>query len=77
MGAQKLAGQVPNRPVCQLASSPRFENLQHDLELATVQDESLLQKDLLQQEPCVCQANEPPLTPVPCNLGILGVGFLP
>ncbi|KAM7331534.1 hypothetical protein ACRRTK_008242 [Alexandromys fortis] len=46
------------------------EEKQHDL--ATVQDESLLQKDLLQQEPCVFQANEPPLTPVPCNLGILG-----
>ncbi|KAK7796129.1 hypothetical protein U0070_020281, partial [Myodes glareolus] len=32
-------------------SQMRFENLQHDLELATVQDESSLQTDLLQQEP--------------------------
>ncbi|KAK7797620.1 hypothetical protein U0070_020061 [Myodes glareolus] len=32
-----------------LSHSDRFENLQHDLELATVQDESLLQTDLLKQ----------------------------
>ncbi|XP_076400867.1 disks large homolog 5-like isoform X1 [Peromyscus maniculatus bairdii] len=50
----------------------RSENLQHDLEHVTAQDESLLQTELLQQEQEVSQASEPPLHSNPCNHGIHG-----
>ncbi|XP_076400926.1 disks large homolog 5-like isoform X1 [Peromyscus maniculatus bairdii] len=50
----------------------RSENLQHDLEHVTAPDESLLQRELLQQEQEVSQASEPPLHSNPCNHGIHG-----
>ncbi|KAM7331532.1 hypothetical protein ACRRTK_008240 [Alexandromys fortis] len=58
-------------------SCEKVKKLYEETDEKFFQDESLLQTDLLQQEPCVCQSSEPPLTPVPCNLGIHGVGFLP
>ncbi|XP_076400166.1 uncharacterized protein LOC143267151 [Peromyscus maniculatus bairdii] len=50
----------------------RSENLQHDLEHVTAQDESLLQTELLEQEQEVSQASEPPLHSNPGNHGIYG-----
>ena len=42
MGAQKLIWQGPTRPLSQLPSSSSFEQLQHELEQTTAQEESLL-----------------------------------
>ena len=50
MGAQKLTRQGPTRPFSQLPSSSRFEQLQHELEQTTAQEESLLLMELLLQE---------------------------
>ena len=68
VGTQKLAGQVLNK-----LSSSRFENLQHDLKQATVQNESLLPTDVLQQEPWVCWTKEPLLSPA--TLAFMGWVF--
>ncbi|XP_052588293.1 RB1-inducible coiled-coil protein 1-like [Peromyscus californicus insignis] len=53
-------------------SEMRSENLQHELEHVTAQDESLLHTELLEQEQEVSQASEPPLHSNPCNHGIHG-----
>ena len=52
MGGSSLAANsaVSTQPVAHLPSSPRFEKLQHEMELATAQEESILQNDLLHQE---------------------------
>ena len=76
VGAQKLTWQGPTRPLYQLPFSSRFEHLQHEMKQTTAQEESLLQIRLLHQE-LMCQASEPPLSPIPTNHGIHSVGFLP
>ncbi|KAK7795573.1 hypothetical protein U0070_007336 [Myodes glareolus] len=50
-------------------SQTRFEHLQHEMKQTTAQEESLLQIRLLHQE-LMCQASEPPLSPIPTNHGI-------
>ena len=73
---QMLSWQIPTRLVSQLPSSSMFEHFQHALEQTTVQEESLLWWSCCSGS-TMCQASEPPLSPIPTNQGIHGVGFLP
>lgn len=64
------------RLVPQLSSSPRFENLQQELEQTTAQDESLLQMELLKQKHYV-PGKSATIEPHPQQSGIMGcVSFL-